>query len=396
MALVVSPKNYNESYSVSHSVEGSQYPWKEYIVRKKYGYIDTDFSFNQRVGKLQSSPYEFIDSYIKEAFYRTRPYGPYYPFNMPLSLGAPGTENDHWERAAEHFYSNARQLKDVDLGVALAESKQTIGLVYETASTLARAYRQLKKGRINDVFSTLGLKKSRHVPYNLRGFGGKRVTVDQHRRQMLRESRTSAHLADFAASKWLELRYGWTPLLYDLYGAGELLDYLYSQNAPDVAIHGVYKWEGDAKSASTAYDHVGQSMCVYRYDQYYRITDRTAFNMSKMGLANPALIAWELVPFSFVVDWFLPIGSWVESFTSLNGLTRISGSRTKFTIVEGESFIGTSPYEFLHNAETKIVQMKREISNAPSVPLPRFDLIGRLNGKRVTDAIALLWKAFRG
>jgi hypothetical protein len=313
---------------------------------------------------------------------------------MPLSVGAPGNTNSRFALAAEHFYRNARQLKDIDLGVALAESKQTVGLIVNTVGTITRAYRQLRKGRINDVFNTLGLKKSSHVPYNLRGFGGKRVTVDQHRRQMLRESRTSTHMTDFAASKWLELRYGWTPLLFDMYGAAEYLDYLYSQNSPDVLIHGVYKWEGDVKSASSAYDASGTSMCVYRYDQFYNITDRTAFNMNKLGLTNPALIAWELVPFSFVVDWFLPVGDWIESFTSLNGLTRVGGSRTQFEVVEGECTINS--YEFIHNAETKKVYMKREHYPAPAIPLPRFDLFERLNGKRVTDALALLWKAFRG
>jgi hypothetical protein len=42
---------------------------------------------------------------------------------------------------------------------------------------------------------------------------------------------------------------------------------------------------------------------------------------SRLGLINPASVAWELVPFSFVVDWFTGFGSYLDSFTELAGLS---------------------------------------------------------------------------
>jgi len=48
-------------------------------------------------------------------------------------------------------------------------------------------------------------------------------------------------------------------------------------------------------------------------------------------LTNPALVAWELVPFSFVADWFVPIGSWLTAIAPLIGITPQDVFRTVFS-----------------------------------------------------------------
>jgi hypothetical protein len=39
-----------------------------------------------------------------------------------------------------------------------------------------------------------------------------------------------------------------------------------------------------------------------------------------MGLTNPAVVAWELVPFSFVVDWFVNVSEFLGQFDEFIGL----------------------------------------------------------------------------
>jgi hypothetical protein len=41
---------------------------------------------------------------------------------------------------------------------------------------------------------------------------------------------------------------------------------------------------------------------------------------------NPIEWAWERVPFSFVVDWMLPIGSYIASFGALTSVERVDGT----------------------------------------------------------------------
>lgn len=42
-------------------------------------------------------------------------------------------------------------------------------------------------------------------------------------------------------------------------------------------------------------------------------TDVSAFILRALGVFSPLETAWELIPFSFVVDWFVNIGDWVKA-----------------------------------------------------------------------------------
>lgn len=51
---------------------------------------------------------------------------------------------------------------------------------------------------------------------------------------------------------------------------------------------------------------------------------------NRLGLINPQLWLWELTPWSFVVDWWLPVGTFLNNFTASVGLdfTGLSITRT--------------------------------------------------------------------
>ena len=42
-----------------------------------------------------------------------------------------------------------------------------------------------------------------------------------------------------------------------------------------------------------------------------------------LSLDNPAVLAWEALPYSFVVDWFIPIGDYLNETLNLSGPIRI-------------------------------------------------------------------------
>jgi hypothetical protein len=47
--------------------------------------------------------------------------------------------------------------------------------------------------------------------------------------------------------------------------------------------------------------------------------------LNEAGLINPLDIAWELVPWSFAIDWFVPIGNTLKAITAGCGLQSEGG-----------------------------------------------------------------------
>ena len=57
----------------------------------------------------------------------------------------------------------------------------------------------------------------------------------------------------------------------------------------------------------------------------------TTANAAQWNLgSNPLLTAWEKVPYSFVVDWFIPIGDFIAQYSATDGLSFISGTTSYF------------------------------------------------------------------
>lgn len=109
---------------------------------------------------------------------------------------------------------------------------------------------------------------------------------------------------------------------------------------------------------------------------------------------NPLLTAWELVPYSFVVDWFIPIGDFIGQFGSSVGLKFISGTTAYFEKCELErkrsssTFVG--PYyctcDIIYSQST--VHTERRVLTTSPIGFPEITL--GLSGKRALNALALI------
>jgi len=65
-----------------------------------------------------------------------------------------------------------------------------------------------------------------------------------------------------------------------------------------------------------------------------RVSDPFIAKLSALGLLNPVAVAWERVPWSFVVDWVIPVGNSIRAFTAPLGLEFFTGSCTYRTFVK--------------------------------------------------------------
>lgn len=57
------------------------------------------------------------------------------------------------------------------------------------------------------------------------------------------------------------------------------------------------------------------------------VDNPAARTLSEFGLINPLEILWEVTPWSFVIDWFLPVGDWISNKTAECGIVFKTGTR---------------------------------------------------------------------
>lgn len=125
------------------------------------------------------------------------------------------------------------------------------------------------------------------------------------------------------ASNWLEYSFGWKPLIEDIYNAADHLQNPIKSIRPT----GSYKNTHTAKSVSGSVPSGFWAILSVQGVRYAKcgcevtVNNPNLYLLNKLGLANPAAVAWELIPFSFAVDWFVTVGEFLNSGTDFLGLT---------------------------------------------------------------------------
>ncbi|DAD51025.1 TPA_asm: maturation protein [ssRNA phage SRR6960551_8] len=135
------------------------------------------------------------------------------------------------------------------------------------------------------------------------------------------------------SSGWLGWQVGWKPFLQDVDNIFSHFTSLQTQPYLDFV--------GAAKARSSEIENASKSsggvtetfVGSYRYEfgVKYRITDLTLFNTWQLGLVARPTLLWELTRLSFVVDYFVNIGQYLENLESSiagNGFTMIEGFQT--------------------------------------------------------------------
>jgi hypothetical protein len=209
-------------------------------------------------------------------------------------------------------------------------------------------------------------------------------------------------LSDAMNQHWLEYRYGWRILYFDMVDIANALADLED-------VRGRFSERAGSSTSKTtitdaSYSSVDFSMTV-RVIESKKVSLRgsvTADITPPKFRFNPVLTAWELIRFSFIIDWFIGIGSWLESMSLLafsSGQVAAGGVKitcqkngTLLTSAAGAGQSGT----FLYNMQNIAEYTVRLPSSVPSLPsvnvrldVPKFiDLwalfISLLTGKKPT------------
>lgn len=152
-------------------------------------------------------------------------------------------------------------------------------------------------------------------------------------------AKTAASLGKALPPRWLELQYGITPTLADVYDASRVIAQRTTDNSGRREVH------ASMRTVETVLGHdvatcIGSpfSVSVLRRSEYrsrvhlsFQIGAPWLYLAGQLNLDNPADLAWNLLPFSFVVDWFLPIDSFLTSIAAPWGLSFMGGTITRYT-----------------------------------------------------------------
>jgi len=292
--------------------------------------------------------------------------------------------------------------------VTAAEINKTVDMVAKTATKLYKAISALRKGRLGDFTDALGITTSRRFRYRYES----RVADVRSRYFSSREY--ESRMRDVAAKTMLEVSYGWKPLLKDIHDHAKALAEL-SVERQNVLRHAKGRGETSRKekietSPKAPYKHTifhdMERKC--EIGVWYTIQNGQLNPFTQLGIDNPMLVAWEVIPFSFIADWFVPVGNYIQSLTATNGLVFHSGYVSRRDITKGIwTSIASAPDEhsFGHTyysgggvSTVNDIKISRNyLSSFPSPSPPRFkDPRDTVDGgiTRALNAISLLQTLF--
>jgi len=121
------------------------------------------------------------------------------------------------------------------------------------------------------------------------------------------------------------------------------------------------------------------------------------------GLTDPASVLWELTPYSFVADWFIPIGNYLAArslASALTGTFVTTKTRRVFCAYEGlantDNGIVRTVYTTPPKGNCALINVTRTVSTSLNVPVPSFKTLDKVaSWKHCANAVALLvQKAF--
>lgn len=164
----------------------------------------------------------------------------------------------------------------------------------------------------------------------------KLISEDQGIRRFLRRSYTDLKkegVAKRISDQYLKYVYGVAPLVSDVNGVLEMMQIA---SGKTLLLSGKGRSQQEcspamadvsASGTKTIFTDVHEKATV-RCKIWGRIDpDCTGLrSLNQLGLLNPLSLAWELIPLSFVFDWFVPVGSVLEALTAPAGLIFVDGT----------------------------------------------------------------------
>lgn len=283
--------------------------------------------------------------------------------------------------------------QSMSLVETLAEGRKTRNMIMSTVSSLTTGLSQIRRGNFVGAAKTFNL-------------GSPPAGVSKK---------------NSLSGNWLAYRYGWMPLYLTVYGAMEWYYNIGKTRQPVIHLAGNSNcsWSEPTTESFGGAGYGNSSGNTFVHFQfkrkrtevikgsvelgaYFRISNPTVLAATGLGLTNPLLVAWELVPLSFVADWFVNVSDVLEQLDAWTGKQFLVGYKSmKATSTVSMSAYATNadltPYKLLGfippTCKSETTTFARYVLPTPAIV--ELQLQAELTPKRFIDAIALMQQRFR-
>jgi hypothetical protein len=252
---------------------------------------------------------------------------------------------------------------DVNIGNFLGELPESLGMILGSSITVLQAFRALRRGQFARIPRILGVNRIKTLPKT-------------------------------AAGVWFAYKFGWKPLIEDIYTMhGAVMEQL---NRPTFA-----KVTRSATTSEFITDPGTYKVSVNRADKgatvgvSYKVGNEFLAKANALGLINPFSIAWELTPLSFVVDWFVPVGSFLQQMSAPLGLDFIAGYETTYSYLDIDVITMEPPEGWSGgNAEVKVKAFGFVRTDLTTWPEPSLVIQPKMDANRLLTLLGLIVQRF--
>lgn len=399
------------------SGQGSSPPGK-YPVANYHTVQDWAWSFQGTPGAPTSDPYEVEDYYKNIVSVNTPNFGSVHRKNLPVNpykctvrysddspgfvsalvpptgnynrlyygkssvtffpaRSGPGFPSDLKNKALEKLMKRANADISANLAQDFVQFRQLRDLVTGTIGRIIKANKLIREK--NDVRGAL---KALGSP------GGKKISLHKG-----------------AAKNWLEIQYAWKILLKEIEDLMQMISDS-SKSHPPVRMVSSSSKRTDLESSRYLFrtgwpESYIEVVTKYRVKVgcYYTMEDQLRAYVQQLGFTNPINLAYEVIPYSFVADWFIPIGPYLSSLSAWEGMAFKGGFVTQYARQEMNCYAyeGTIEHDVENTCGARWNRVWVEIEREKLNSFPQLSFPKPKNPVSLThalNAIALITVAF--
>lgn len=373
------PKPYHRSkskliYTSTPERFNMKYNWKTYSYEPKY------LGYTELIGSFPSYPSKEVSEASRQA-----------KFQLLASLSK----------------------NKVDVLTSIAEAKKSADTVLDGAKRVGNALYALYKLDIRAAAEYLGVipnsrtrmlrRRQRRLIKQAKRDNPSFVPGKTDFRKLRLKDSTRLKASRFVSDAWLSYRYGWMPIVYDMDGAMQFFAEAPQPNYIRGRGQGKATVDEHFPNPNPGYGGISKrvtgSVKVVYYGWATAKANYAQFNRKLGGdIRDIPNTLWELVPGSFILDWFIPIGQYLQNLSAEVGIKfNIGCVSTKVDIAQtvsvdsGSKLGGGRHYMSERSGESTLEQFDRStFSNLGSYPFPKMNLSDSYSPLRAADTLSLL------